>query len=177
MAPDSVSIALIRYRFIGGPKSPTLSTRLAICTPWNTTFGSVTVDPMVPADWRTPWWVIELSHSTGFQPSPGSGKVCAKVHWSTDVYAAPSHTWVVMPVSRLRVKNAGDSTSEHEVLDVQIRSYGTSGQLAAVDSVNEPQSVRQRSATVKVTRIGAVPEMSDPVRSPYSTRDKVPPRT
>ncbi len=73
-------------------------------------------------------------------------------------------------VSRLRVKNTGAVTSAHELVDVQIRSAGTSGHADAVESVSDEQDCvdvfRHRSETEKSTRTGAFDDVSTPLRWP-----------
>jgi hypothetical protein len=68
-----------------------------------------------------------------------------------------------MVVSRFLVKKAGDNTDGHDVVDVQIWSFGTSGQEVAV-WLEHP--LKQRSATANATATGAVVVCSAPDRSP-----------
>ena len=55
-----------------------------------------------------PLWVMVLSQSERL-PSPLFRKLCASTQPSTGTHVAPERIWVVMPVSRLRVKNDGES--------------------------------------------------------------------
>jgi hypothetical protein len=82
----------------------------------------------------------------------------------------------------LRVKKAGVTRSGQEEVEVQIRSYGTSGHLSAVLLVSSkavqviPPLGRHRSTTVNTTRPGAGVVCSLPWRCPKSIRLRYPAR-
>ena len=80
---------------------------------------------------------------------------------------------MVIFASLLRLKNVGEIRSEHDELDVQIWSNGTSGQCEAFAAVSlssaqsKSADGRHRSAAVNATLAGAAAEGSS-FRVPYS---------
>lgn len=88
---------------------------------------------------------------------------------------------MVTPVSRLRVKNAGeDRPLSQSVAASQFRSHGVSYQYwepVEMDEQVVELSGMHRSLLVKLTLASALAEYMAVDFSPYSIRSSVPPRT
>lgn len=100
-----------------------------------------------------------------------AGKEWVKVQESTLVSVVPTRAWVWMPVSSYSDQKVGVVTEQDAPL-AQFRSYGTSGQLAAVEEdrpevAQPPAEVEQRPLTVKVTWPAGEVEYTVPARCPY----------